>query len=486
MKTHHNTSRFFLIVAIFFTVIFGWNKVGYSQEEKVLYVVSVNDQHGNIDNYPQFAALLDSLRNKYGEFLLISAGDNRTGHPVNDKYPKISYPITALMNEVEFDFSALGNHEFDAGIDGLKNVAEWAKFDFLCANAKFEDSSINVLPYKIVEYKGLKLGFIGGIQIGNKGIPDFHSAYAKGITFNQLSDVLPEYMFLRDECDALFLISHCGFETDIEIAKKFPEFDAIFGGHTHKKIERTKSIGNTMITQSGKNLNYLTMSVFYFINGKIDYKAQQIFSIKDFGSKDAEIQKIVDEFNSLEIFSKVVGYNNSDISEKEKLGFFMADVIREYADADISLQNPGGVRLSKMNKGDITLKQIYQLDPFDNQITKFYVKGEEIVEIFRKAFTESEDFPLFCSGCTYKIIRNEYEEFENVEIFLPNGKPLKMNAKYSLVMNDYMANVFNLYQNHKSETLDKSSNEITIEYLNKHKNIDYQEVRRIFNKELLR
>lgn len=473
---HHKI--FTLITAIAVVLLFAVGNANAQQaDEKVLFVVSVNDMHGNIDNFPQFAALLDTLRKQYPDILLISAGDNRTGHPVNDRYPKPSYPITKLMNEVHFDLSTLGNHEFDIGIDGLRNVVEWSNFDYVCANAFFDDS-INVKPYKIIEFKGLKIGFIGGIQVGANGIPDFHPKYANGVSFKPIEDVLPEYIFLRKECDMLFLISHCGLEADIEIAKKFPQFDAIFGGHSHKKIERTKIIGNTMITQSGKNLNYLTVSVFYFTNGKIDYKAQQVFSIKDFPKKDEKIQKMVDEFGSLDIFSRVVGYTDADTTNKEQLGYFMADVIREHTKSDMAFQNPGGVRLKSLLKGQITAKDIYQMDPFDNIIMKYKVTGQEIMDMLNKAYTETEDFPMLCSGCNIILKVNEYEEVESMEIILDNGKPLNPNAKYTIAINSYMASVYGFNNRHNGKEFPHSNN-IIFDYLKKHQHINYSGIIRI-------
>lgn len=457
-------------------VLIAYNSTAQQTDEKVLYVVSVNDMHGNIDNFPQFAALLDTLRRQYPDLLLISAGDNRTGHPVNDRYPKPSYPMTQLMNEVHFDLSALGNHEFDIGVEGLRNVVGWSNFDYLCANAYFDDS-INVKPYKIIDYKGLKIGFIGGIQVGANGIPDFHPKYANGVSFRPIEDVLPEYLFLRKECDMLFLISHCGLEADIEIAKNFPQFDAIFGGHSHKKIERTKLIGNTMITQSGKNLNYLTVSVFYFTNGKIDYKAQQVFSVKDFAKKDENIQKMVDEFGSLDIFSKVVGYNDEAIDSKESLGCFMADVIRDATNADLAFQNPGGVRLGKLPEGPITAKDIYTMDPFNNIIMKYKVSGQEIMDMLEMAYSKTEDFPMLCSGCTCIMHRNEYEEIESIEILLDNGTPLNLKAKYTIAINSYMASVYG-FSKHKGKDF-PHSNEMTFDYLKKHPHINYAGVTRL-------
>ena len=478
----HNTisrSKFaMLIISIAAALLFATSTVNAQQtDEKVLYVVSVNDMHGNIDNFPQFAALLDTLRKQYPGILLISAGDNRTGHPVNDRYPKPSYPITKLMNEVRFNLSTLGNHEFDNGVDGLRNVIEWSDFDYVCANAYFDDS-INVKPYTIIDYKGLKIGFVGGIQLGVNGIPDFHPKYAKGVSFKPIEDVLPEYMFLRKECDMLFLISHCGLEADIEIAKKFPQFDAIFGGHSHKKIERTKLIGNTMITQSGKNLNYLTVSVFYFTNGKIDYKAQQVFSVRDFAKKDEKIQKMVDEFGSLDIFSKVVGYTDADTTNREQLGYFMADAMREFTKTDMAFQNPGGVRLKSLLKGKITTKDVYQMDPFDNTIMKFKVSGQEIMDMLNKAYTETEDFPMLCSGCNIKLNVNEYEEIESMEIILSNGCTLNPDAKYSIAINSYMASVYGFNNKYKGKEF-PHSNEIIFDYLKKHQHINYDGISRI-------
>ena len=466
-----------MLITVWLVFLFTGRLSAQQVDEKVLYVVSVNDIHGNIDNFPQFAALVDSLRREYPGLLLISAGDNRTGHPVNDNYPKPSYPVTELMNQVHFDLSALGNHEFDKGVGALRDVVGWSDFDYVCANAYFSDS-INVKPYKIINYNGLKIGFIGGIQVGENGTPDFHPKYAKGVSFRPLEDVLPEYLFLRDECDMLFLVSHCGLEADIEIAKKFPQFDAIFGGHSHKKIERTKLIGNTMITQSGKNLNYLTVSVFYFTNGKIDYKAQQVFSIKDFPKKDSHIQSMVDEFGSLDMFACVVGYNDSEITEKEQIGCFVADVIRDCTKSDMAFQNPGGIRLKLLPEGQITAKDVFRMDPFNNIIMRYKVSGQEVIDMLEKAYVETEDFPMLCSGCSIVLNMNEFEEVESMRIMLDNGKPLDLKAKYDIAINSYMASVYGFENRHKAKMFPKS-NDLIFSYLQKCKHINYSGVARI-------
>ena len=82
-------------------------------QKKEVHILAVNDMHAQLDVFPQLAALIDSLRAEDPSLLVFSAGDNRTGNPVNDKYRIPAYPMVALMNLTGFNGSALGNHEFD-------------------------------------------------------------------------------------------------------------------------------------------------------------------------------------------------------------------------------------------------------------------------------------------------------------------------------------------------------------------------------------
>ena len=59
--------------------------------ETEINILSVNDMHASVDMFPKFAALVDSLRGVYPDLLVFSAGDNRTGNPVNDQYDPVNY-----------------------------------------------------------------------------------------------------------------------------------------------------------------------------------------------------------------------------------------------------------------------------------------------------------------------------------------------------------------------------------------------------------
>ena len=449
-----------------------------------IYIVSTNDMHANIDNFPQMAALLDSLRNVHPDLLLFGAGDNRSGNPINDRYAEPAKPMYELMNAVGFDLSTFGNHEWDGGVMALRNVLTWAKFPFVCANVSFDDTlqMPNVYPYTVFERNGLKIGVIGGIQLGENGLPDFHPRNAGGSHFVPLDEVLPEYIGkLREECQALFLLSHCGYEEDRETAEKFPQLDAIFGGHSHTRVAEKQLVGNVMVTQAEAKVKFLTLSTFTFKKGKLVDKDMQLLSIKDFPKRNEKVQAMVDGYNSNAFFRKVIANNLTPIESYESLGCLMTDAIRYTTGADMGFQNPGGVRFDTLSTRPITMKDLMALDPFDNEIIQFTLSGEEIIRLMQCCFT-TDHGPIYCSGCSYSYKVDDNGEMTDIEVKLENGKPLDPKAKYKVVMNSYMSTVFDYEHEDPGTSTFRTSNELMLEYLGQHPEIDYGKVSRVTEK----
>ena len=453
-------------------------------KEQKIYIVSTNDMHANIDNFPKLAALIDSLRTVHPDLLLFSAGDNRSGNPVNDRYTEPSKPMYELMNTVKFDLSCFGNHEWDGGILALRNVLDWANFPFVCANVTFDDSlqMPNVFPYKVFEVNGLKIGVIGGIQLGENGLPDFHPKNADGSHFVPITEVLQQYIDKLNDCNAVFLLSHCGYEEDRETAEKYPQLDAIFGGHSHTRVAEKQLVGNVMVTQAEAKVKFLTLSTFTFRNGKIVDKDMQLLSIKDFPKRNAEVQAMVDNYNSNEYFRTIVTTNTTPINSYESLGCLMTDAIRYTTGSSMGFQNPGGVRFDTLSARPVTLKDIFALDPFDNEIIAFTLTGQEIINLMQSCFT-TDGGPIYCSGCSYSYKVNDEGEMTDIKVTLENGKPLDLKAKYNIVMNSYMSSVFDYDREDEGHSTFRSSNELMLKYLAEHPEIDYGKTSRVTEKQ---
>ena len=467
-----------LLVMACFTILF---LSACGPKEQKIYIVSTNDMHANIDNFPQMAALIDSLRTAHPGLLVLGAGDNRSGNPINDRYAEPCKPMYELMNAVGFNLSTFGNHEWDGGPLALRNVLNWANFPFVCANVTFDDTlrMRNVYPYTIFTVDALKIGIIGGIQLGENGLPDFHPKNANGSHFVPLNEVLQQNIDELHDCNAIFLLSHCGYEEDREIAEQFPELDAIFGGHSHTRVAEKQLVNNVMITQAEAKVKFVTLSTFTFKDGKLVDKDMQLLSIKDFPKRNAKVQAMVDQYNSNEYFRTVVTNNMTPIESYESLGCLMTDAFRYTTGADISFQNPGGVRFDTLSARPVTLKDIFALDPFDNEIIAFTLSGQEIINLMKSCFT-TDGGPIYCSGCTYKYKVNDEGEMTDIEVTLENGKPLDLNAKYNIVMNSYMSSVFDYEHEDEGRSTFRSSNELMLEYLANHPEIDYVKTHRVF------
>ena len=454
---------------------------GCKPKETKLYIATINDMHANIDGFPQLAGLLDSLRTVHPDLLLFSAGDNRSGNPFNDRYSEPSRPMIELMNKVGFDLCELGNHEWDNGPGGIRYMIGWAQFPFICANVSFDDSlNIPIKPYVILEKNGLKIGVIGGIEVGVNGIPAFHPNNAPGSHFQPIAEVIPQYLGLRDECNALFLLSHCGFEDDVELAEQFPQFDAIFGGHSHTLVDSLFIQNGVLITQAMNRVKYLTFNTFTFNKkGEMIGKESVVLPVSNHTSRNAEVQAMVDQYNNNEVFLEVLGYNDEAIVDcRECMGCLMTDAYRAVAGAEMAFQNYGGIRIDTLGSRPILLKDLYTLDPFNNGIVCMTMTGQEIVD-FLTVSANTDNGPNFCSGCSYTYSLNDEGLMTDVVVTLENGKPMNMSGKYKVAMNNYMASAFKFNHEDPGVAVNIQSNQAMIDYLAAHPHINYAGISRV-------
>jgi len=140
------------------------------------------------------------------------------------------------------------------------------------------------------------------------------------------------------------------------------------------------------------------------------------------------------------MMKRVIGFSNTTMYKKQPesvLGNFMADCIKEMAEikyqtpVDIGFMNQGGIR-SEINKGNITLGNIYELMPFDNLVVIQQVKGE-VLEKFIQRIAADGGWPV-SKNSSFKI------QTKRAQSILINGKPLDMNAIYTVANTDYIAN----------------------------------------------
>ena len=463
-----------IFLSIVSVLLFSLMSVSYGETVRIL---STNDMHAAIDKMPKLAAIVDSLRAIDPGLLVISAGDNRTGNPYNDLYQPESYPMISLMNLIGFDASALGNHEYDSKVEGLAKMTALSNFRYLAANITCpEETGIKVIPYQVFDVKGVKVGVLGITQVGTLGIPDTHPDNVKGLSFQQPEEVIPQYKWLTEQCDVNILLTHVGYEVDLELAKMFPYYDMIISSHTHTQLEGGELHNGVLITQNGYQLPRVALTTLEVEGGKVVSKKTENIVLKEFSGINDAADALLKHFKNSPEMERVVGHFATDITTYDALGVMMCDAWKSELDCDIAIENYGGVRYDTFPAGPITVKDILNLDPFLNTTVVMNLTGKELSDFLIAAFKADRNrFPI-TSGCTAVVTYSDASkaEIKKLELLDTNGKKLDMKKKYRVVTNNYLASVADSPRQDQGERGTVTTSDYIINWLKKLGTVDYQ------------
>jgi 5'-nucleotidase len=185
------------------------------------------------------AGLIDQIRQEEEHVLLLDCGDIFQGTPYFNVFG--GELEMKLMSEMGYDAATMGNHDFDAGIDGFYKQLPNADFPFIVSNYTFTDTILEgqTVRYKVFEKGDIKIGVYGlGIELEGLVPKTLYEAtmYEDPIKKAQYYENLLKHEL---KCDLVVAISHLGFRyrddkvSDVILAQNTSETDIILGGHTH-------------------------------------------------------------------------------------------------------------------------------------------------------------------------------------------------------------------------------------------------------------
>ena len=440
----------------------------YSQNREV-HILAANDMHATIEAFPQLAGIADSLRTLYPSLLILSAGDNRTGNPKNDMFRISSFPMVTLMNQVGFDATALGNHEFD--VNSLPPLMTYSAFSYICANIfPSEEAGLHIVPTKVFDVDGIKVGIIGAIQVNAQGRPDTHPDNVKGIRFAQPKNIVGQYEEFSHQCDATILLSHIGYDADVEMAETYPWLDLIIGGHSHTQLSEDEPLHNgVLITQNKNKLQKVTHITLTIKDGKVTDKKAEYIDVKSFSQKNRMVEVMVEYFSNNPMFKRVVGYAETPFKTKDELNYLMCDAFLHEGKADISIVNNGGVRLDSLAVGDITMQDVLSMDPFYNEAIEMHLTGEEIIKILT-TYSRGSLYHLprvagaICEATVDKNDKNK-DRLKSIRLKTLDGEEFDIHKTYKVVTNSYMQSACKSYVGDPGQSLNIQTSVMLTNYL---------------------
>ena len=390
-------------------------------------ILHTNDVHGRIVEEKgvigdaKLAAVIDEERAKNPSTLVVDAGDAFQGLPISNSSK--GEERAKILNEIGYDAMAVGNHEFDFGLDEAKKYKEILNFPLLSSNTYingarlFEASTIVDKDKNVVGDEFVVIG-VTTPETATKT----HPKNVQGVTF---TDPISEVNKVIDEIEArataegktyknYVVLAHLGVDTTTPVEwrgstlaeelSKNPKLKGkrvtVIDGHSHT-VQSTTYGENVTYNQTGSYLNNI---------GKITYQANQLLGnpqqISAASTKNvvpnakvaAMVQKIKEQYDAEN--AKIVRDNSpvelngqrENVRVREtNLGNVVADALYEYGQTgfshktDLAVTNGGGLREPIAKDKPITKGSVIAVLPFGNTISQIKVTGQNIADMFTKS-----------------------------------------------------------------------------------------------------
>lgn len=459
----------FLILFLSFTPVF--TGAGLFSQTKELKILHWNDLHAH--NQPDKQSKKDKVtgenifyytggtsgvlgyinKQKNSATLVLNGGDDFQGTPISNITRGGSQ--IELMNLINPDAMTIGNHEFDYSDRNLDSVLQFAKFDYLSCNVFYKPKNSTMgKRYVIKEVNGIKIGIIG---VTTKGL--FSVSIPKNLeniillnTDSAIASAIKEVK--KKNCDLVILLTHCGVEDDKYYAQLFhKDVDVIVGGHSHTALFKLVIQDGVVIVQAGSYARWLgevDLQVDVDKDTVVSYSAHLIETILDSSINDKTAQLKVDEMTAgiAPEMNRVIAVLEKDWTnqhgQESNLGQFEADAFRKKTNSDVAFINAGGLR-EKLSKGNITVEDIWKINPFGNELVILNVTGSRLIEMIndnvkvtleRRKIGEGVDF-LNVSGITYTYNSKKADGNYLTEIKI-NGETIDENKTYRICMSNYV------------------------------------------------
>ncbi|HZE68701.1 MAG TPA: 5'-nucleotidase C-terminal domain-containing protein [Pyrinomonadaceae bacterium] len=500
-----------------------------------LTILATTDLHGNIypidyyKNAPdnrglaKIATLIKRARKENQNTLLLDSGDTIQGTPLeyyhNKKNNRPPDPMMLVMNSLNYDAMAVGNHEYNFGLSVLEKARSEARFPWLSANTYDQGTDhTHYQPYLVKEIAGVRIGVLG---LTTPGIPNWENPpnYA-GLEFHEPVAEAKKWVALLHEKEKVHFVvvsMHMGLEEDlrtgeinpgqvpneneaIEVARNVPGVDLILMGHTHREVP-SLYINGVLLTQANYWGKHLAKVDIYFDRDGDHWRvfAKSARTLPADVEPDQEALKLAEPYDkeTQAWLARPIGESVKELTARDARfrDTAILDLIQrvqlEAGKADVSMAasfNPE----ARIPQGTMSVRDIAGLYVYENTLVVLEVTGQQLKDALEhsakyfRAFEPGkaaadlvdEKIPAYnfdvAEGVTYDL--NISKPFgQRIENLRFQGQPVSPMQKFRLATNNYRVNGgggYTMYKN--APVVYRSSEEIRdliIDWVERHKTI---------------
>lgn len=402
-----------------------------------LTILYTNDEHGwlaGVEPGQGAAELADLWRAREdcaadADCLILSGGDMWTGPAVSTWFQGES--MTEILNALHYDAAAVGNHEFDFGLDVLAARAAQADFPLVSANIRYADSGhppteLGILPLAVIEDGGWRIGIIGLTTQATRTAT--HPANIQGLDFLDYAAALREAAPQARAAGAQILVAPghlCRPEVEA-LAPVAAELGiALLGGGHCNELEAEVIDGVAVVTGGAHLASYAVVRLTLAADGQVLEVSAETRPNQG-GTADPAVAAIVSRWQAAvdAELGVTIGYLAAPLPQRSQA---MQDLttyswLWGVGSADFAVTNLGGLR-ADLPAGPITLADILTVLPFDNVLVAVELTGDEVIRTFGGRF-DAARAGFYFDGHTW-INEND-------------SLPLDRDALYTVLVNDFM------------------------------------------------
>lgn len=454
-------SKKLIIFSLAFLLVLGSISFVLAAEKEIV-ILTINDYHGSLapaGSNVGAAKLVDAIKTEKAKnpegTIIVSGGDNYQGSAMSNLL--YGEPVSAVLKEMGLELSAVGNHEFDWGIDKIIKWAEDGELTFVVTNIYDKRTNEPVDwadPFVIIEKMGIKVGFIGLTtpETAYKTL----KANVVNYEFRDPVEVLTEWVpKVKDAgADIIIALTHLGSFQDKEgnitgeaaALSEVDGVDAVISGHTHQRV--SGMVNGKPLVQAYKNGRSFGKITFVFDENNKLVSAEpfldNLYDRPDTLKDDANTLAIFERYNEElgPVLGKVLGkttvaLDHDRYAGPSLLGEWVSEIMKDKVGVQIGMTNGGGLR-TDVPAGEITAGKLYEVMPFDNTLYTMKLSGADVKANIEHGIMNDDIGWIQIAGV--RVTYNPKAEAGNriTGMVLEDGTVVEMDKYYTVVTNDFM------------------------------------------------
>jgi len=436
-----------------------------SADSILLRVLATNDFHGSLEARVQTwsnrrpvggAAAVAGMMNRLARAcgcasIRLDGGDVMQGSPASN----LSYgrPTVDAFNAMGYAAAAIGNHEFDWGVDTLAARIRQARFGWLSANVRERATGRSPAwtePWQMVTAGRWRVAVVGystqdtpgTTRPANVAALSFDSGAARlDAAIAAARGMHPDYVIVVAHAGAFCSRDGaCAGEVVDLAAALRNKPDLIVSGHTHSLVQTT--VNGIPIVQARSNGTSLGVVDFVDSAGTrvVRMRVETVWADRE--AADTAVARMVREATERVApqASRVVATLAAPLThsgDQYPLGNLIADAYRAAAGTDVALVNNGGIR-ADLAAGPVTWGRLFEVEPFQNFVVRLRVSGAVLRQTLDHA-VGADDARAHVSGVVVRVNSSAPEGQRVVALTLADGRAVLDTATYSLAVPDFVA-----------------------------------------------